>query len=286
MKEKLIANFNILIIVLIVIIITIIAAYIVKRFFNRLLKKSADGLNNDPTNYKFLRHTSIFMVYLTGFAIAIYSIPSLKTLASSMLAGAGIVAVAIGFAAQKALENIVSGVFIVLFKPFRVNDRVHIKGLDGTIEDITLRHTVIRDYTNNRIIIPNSVMSSEVLINSDYEDGIVCKWVNIGISYDSDLLKAKQIIKEEILNHPFHIDHRTKQGIEKGEEEVRVKLIGFGDSSVNLKGWAWANNFDNGVTMLYDLNESIKLRFDKEGIEIPYPYRTIVYKEPKKAENE
>jgi len=71
-----------------------------------------------------------------------------------MLAGAGILAVAVGFASQAALSNIISGVFVVIFKPFRVGDRLKINELTGVVEDITLRHTVIRDLENKRIIIP------------------------------------------------------------------------------------------------------------------------------------
>lgn len=264
-----------------IIILTILAAYLVNRFFKRLIKRSSEVLHNDPTNYKFLRHAAIFTIYMVGFSIATFTFPELKTLAGSILAGAGILAVAIGFASQHALSNIISGIFIVLFKPFRINDRLNIRDFSGTVEDITLRHTVIRDFKNGRIIIPNTVISEEIIVNSDYEDGRICRWIEIGISYDSDLKKAKRIIQEEILKHPKNIDPRTPLQIQNGEEKAPVKVIGFGDSSVNLKAWAWAKNFDEALQLFYDLNESIKLRFDAEGIEIPYPYRTIVYKEPK-----
>jgi small-conductance mechanosensitive channel len=202
----------------------------------------------------------------------------LRVLASSLLAGAGILAVSVGFASQHDLSNIISGVFVIIFKPFRVNDRVNLRELRGIVEDITLRHTVIRDFENKRIIIPNSLISDEILINSNYGDERICKWVEIGISYDSNVEKAKTIIKEEILKHPLHIDPRTPEQLEEGEELAPVRIVGFGDSSVNLRGWAWANSPLDAFKMECELFELIKQRFDNEGIEIPFPHRTLVYK--------
>jgi len=101
--------------------------------------------------------------------------PNLRALASSFLAGAGILAVAVGFASQHALGNIISGVFIVIFKPFRVTDRVKLRELTGVVEDITLRHTIIRDFENKRIIIPNFLISEEIIVNSNFEDDRICK---------------------------------------------------------------------------------------------------------------
>lgn len=235
-------------------------------------------MQNDPTNYLFLRHAVTTLIYIVGCSIAIYSMPSLRTLASSLLAGAGILAVAIGFASQHALSNIISGVFIVIFKPFRVNDRIKLREMVGIIEDITLRHTVIRDFDNRRIIVPNTLISEEIIVNSDFGDDKICKRIEIGISYDSDVKKAKKIFQEEILKHPFHIDARTEQQKEEGADIAVVKVISLGDSSVNIRGWAWARNSEEAFEMECDLIESVKLRFDEEGIEIPFPHRTLVYK--------
>jgi len=262
-----------------IIVATIIFAFFVGRFFKRLIKRSTADMRNDPTNYLFLRHALITIIYIVGFSIAIYMMPNLRTLASSLLAGAGILAVAVGFASQHALSNIISGVFIVIFKPFRVNDQIKFRDLIGFIEDITLRHTVIRDFENKRIIIPNTLISDEIIVNSHFVDERICKWIEVGISYDSNLLKAKKIMEEEILKHPFHIDGRNEEQIRDGAEEVQIKVVRLNDSSVDLRAWAWATNAPNAFIMSCDLNESIKLRFDKEpDIEIPFPHRTLVHK--------
>ena len=100
----------------------------------------------------------------------------------------------------------------------------------------------------------------------------------MGISYDSDINKAMEIIKEEILNHPDYFDNRTEEQIADGMEPVDVKVIGFGDSSINLRAWVWTKDPALAFKIGCDLNKSVKERFDREGVEIPFPYRTIVYK--------
>lgn len=258
---------------------TILLAFILNRFMRRMIRRSTQQMNTDPTNYQFLRHSLTFIIYIVGFSLAFYTIPGFKTVAGSLLAGVSILAVAVGFASQHALSNIISGVFIVIFKPFRVNDRLRIRDtLHGIVEDITLRHVVIRDFENRRIIIPNSIIADEVIINSDFGDGKICKWIEIGIGYGADLDRAKDIMREEVLSHPMHIDARTPEQIEKGVDEVPVRVIALTDHAVTLRAWAWAKNSADAFSMGCDLMETIKKRFDAEGIEIPFPYRTVVIK--------
>lgn len=266
---------------------TIIIASITRRIFDSAIEKTELGKteSHDLTNLKFLKRGVSVLIYLTGISFAIYMIPPLRVIATSMLAGAGLFAIAIGFASQQALSNIVGGIFIVIFKPYKINDRLQIRvDLTGVVEDINLRHTVIRNFENKRIIIPNSIISDEILINSNYKDDKIIKWIDYGISYDSDIDLAKQIMREEVLAHPLSIDARTKDQKAKGDEIVPVRVISMGDSSVNLRAWANALDPSNAFIMGCDLLESIKKRFDAEGIEIPFPHRTIVYK--KNPENE
>lgn len=261
-----------------IILTTIFIAFLFNRFFKKLVKRSTETLKIDPTNYQFLRHFVVAVIYIVGFSTAIFLMPKLKTLASSLLAGAGIMAVAVGFASQQALSNIISGVFIIIFRPFRVNDRVKLGLLSGSIEDITLRHTVIRDFENRRILVPNSKISEEIIVNSDFGDNRICKWIEIGISYDSDIDKARQIMLEETLAHPLVVDNRTPAQIADGAGKVQVRVINLGEYAVTLRIWAWAKDQGDSFTLGTDLMESIKKRFDQEGIEIPFPYRTLVFK--------
>ncbi len=261
---------------------TLILAYIIDVFFNRFLKKSAQLLNSsDPTKYRFLRHFLRAIIYITGFAWAISEVPYLKTLSSSLLAGAGVLAVAIGLASQQALGNIVSGLFLIIFKPFRINDRLKLNRdntLQGVVEDITLRHTVIRDFENRRIVIPNSVISQEIIINADLSDDKIIKYVELNVSLTADLSIAKEIMRQEVLNHPLHRDSREEEEIARGNPKVLVRVIAIGEYFVTLRAWACADNASDAYEMYCDLLESIKYRFDKEGIEIPIPQRYIYNK--------
>jgi small-conductance mechanosensitive channel len=267
------------IIVISIILFTLIVASIVKRLLSRSFRKSSKILKVDPTQFVLLKHVISGGIYLIGFGIAIYMIPSLRNLSYSLLAGAGVLAVVIGFASQQAFSNIISGVFIAIFKPFRVDDRIKVGQMPvGIVEDITLRHTVIRNFMNKRIIIPNSVISDEVIENYNLVDERICEYVEFGISYDSDVDKAINIIQEESVKHKYFFDIRTPEEKKQGEEQVKVKVMSYGDFTVNLRTYVWTENPHNAFILRTDLNKSIKARFDREGIEIPFPYRTIVYK--------
>jgi len=257
--------------------LTFIAAAVFRFSFNRMVIRNATLMKNDPTNYKFLQHAVVAVIYLVGVSLAITTIPQLKSVANSLLAGAGILAVAVGFASQHALSNIISGFFIILFKPFRVNDRLEVRDLEGIVEDITLRHTVIRDFENRRILIPNTVISDEVIINSNFGENKICKWIEMNISFDSDLDLAMSIIREEIDQHPLHIDPRSEEDIEKGKEKIPVRVLRLNDdASIRLRGWAWAANAPDGFLMSCDLFESIKKRFDQVGVKLALPYQRIL----------
>ena len=271
-REIILRSFNVFVILL----CTVLVVKILKRFIYR----NEHIKNGTWTPLKFYSHLLFGIVYFFGALLCIYVIPPLRDLSISMFASSGVLAIVIGFAAQSALANIVSGCFIAIFKPFRIGDKVKFIGKDvvGTVEDITLRHTIIRTFENKRVIIPNSVVSVDIIENAHIVEEKECKFFEIGISYDSDHEKAMNIIKEEVKNHPDFFDNRTEEEKAQGIDPVKVKILGFGDFSVNLRAWVWVKDNATGFDMVCDLNKSIKERFDKEGIEIPFPYRTIVYK--------
>lgn len=278
MPTTIINNLEYIGLFLVIIVSTLLVAFLVDRFWGRVIKNSTAIMRNDPTNYQFFRHALTFIIYTVGFSMAIYVMPNLRTIANSLLAGAGILAVAVGFASQHALSNIISGVFIVIFKPFRVNDRLRIRELQGIVEDITLRHTVIRDFENRRILIPNSVISNEVIINADFGDGRILKWIEMDITYDSDIEMAKRIMQEEIMAHPLNIDGRTPEQIADEAPLVPVKVIQLGSYFIKVRAWAWAKDQSDAFNMACDLNESIKKRFDQNNIKIPDLYNSIINK--------
>ena len=263
----------------------ILGTYFLSIIIRKVIDNFSDIASRKKTHvqFSFLKHLSTGFIYIIGIGLVVYIIPPLRTISLSVFASAGVLAVILGFAAQQAFSNIISGIFIAIFRPFKVGDRIRLnENLLGVVVDITLRHTVIRNFENKHFLVPNSVISNDIIENENFDDEKICKYINIGISYDSDIKKARKIMQQEAMKHPYYIDNRTKQEKDAGEPAVAVRVLGFGDSSVNLRAWVWAKNPTEAFRMGCDLNESIKERFDKEGIEIPYPYRTIVYKEKMK----
>lgn len=264
------------------IIFTLVIGIVFRRYFKRYITKASKILGSNPTNYKFFGHLLTAAIYIIGFSWSLYQIPEFKTISTSLLTGAGIAAAAIGFASQHALSNVISGLFIIVFKPFKIHDQVVINNgeIRGEIEDITLRHTVIRNYENQRVVIPNSILNDSTILNADFIDEKVCKWVEFDISYDADIDKAKSIIKEIAAEHPSFIDPRTPLEIQNGREKIPIYVVELGSSYVRLRAWIWATDQVKALYMRWDLLESVKKAFDREGIEIPYPYTNVVMKNP------
>ena len=246
---------------------------------NRSFVSASEKLNVDPTRYRFFMNAVSVVIWVIAVAAIVLLIPRLKALAITMFAGAGIMVAMIGLAAQQAFSNIISGVFIVIFKPFAVGDMITVGASGwGVVEDITLRHTMIRSLENKRLIIPNSVMSTETIVNDTIHDRKICRFVDIGISYDSDVKLASRILQEVALAHQDCIDNRSAEQKAADEHPVEVRLVTFGDYSVNLRAYVWCEDPERVFKMHSDINKQVHERFAKEGVEIPFPYRTVVYK--------
>ncbi|MCF8268019.1 MAG: mechanosensitive ion channel family protein [Ignavibacteriales bacterium] len=261
------------------ILLALIISIILRKLVNLSVKKYSKVIKTDPTNFSFLKNAIPFIVFSIAIIFIFYKIPFLKSIGTALFAGAGIFAAILGFASQKAFSNIISGIFILIFKPFRVGDTLEASNSQkGVVEEITLRHTIIKDYENRRIVVPNNQISDDVLINSSIADESIRKFVEFGISYDSDVDKAILIIQEEARKHPYFIDNRTKEEKAKKVPPVLVRMVGHGDFSINLRAYVWCPNNDTAFALQCDLLYSVKKRFDHEGIEIPFPYRTLVFK--------
>ncbi len=263
--------------------IIIVAAYsvsfIIRKILGLFIKRKSLKMNVDPTNFSFLKNSISFIIFTVGLIAIFYITPSLKTVSKALFAGAGVLAAIIGFASQKAFSNIISGIFILIFRPFRVTDVIEIGSLNkGIVEEITLRHTIIRNYENRRIIIPNSIISEETIVNSNIIEEKIKKFVEFDISYESDIDLAKKIIYEEAINHPLIYDNRSEEDKTNDRPIAIIRVIRLGEYSITIRAYIWAKNNDDAFVLNCDMNESVKKRFDKEGIEIPYPHRTIVQK--------
>lgn len=273
-EDAIIFGVKLVVIYLVVRILTALAKYI---FRHTMRKQAEKGM--DVTKVMFLKQIVVTAIYIIGCATFLSLIPGMEKISNSILASAGILAMAVGLASQEALSNIVGGLFIIFTRPFKVGDFIKVDDdVVGTVIEITLRHTIIRNIENRMILIPNSKINSATIINSSYGDSSTCAFVDIGVSYDTNLDKAINVMREEIMKHPMLIDHRSVDEKKAGVPVVVVRVINLGDSAITLRAWAWASTAINATIMKYDLFKSIKERFDVEKIEIPYPYFNQIVK--------
>ena len=263
---------------IVVLVVAFITSKILKFIIGRFVKSAAIKLKVDPTRFKFFKNTIDFVIYLIAVIVIFRYIPSLRTYGNTLLTGAGVLAAIVGFASQSAFSNIISGIFLVIFRPFGVGDRVQIGQLyTGDVEDITLRHTVIRNFENRLIVIPNSVINNETIINSTLTHELVCIFIEIIISFNSDTDKAMKIMQEEATKHPECKDNRTEEEKKNGEPQVVVRLINLTESGQQIRAYVWAKDPSAGFILKCDMLKSVKQQFDKQNIEIPY--RTVYMKE-------
>ncbi|GGG49476.1 mechanosensitive ion channel family protein [Bizionia arctica] len=276
MIHKYFTEFRIETMIAIIVLSTFTISIVFNWLMRRFVKKTLVEHHKDVTAYLFMKHISTAIIYIIGIAFALIQIPAFKTIGHTLLAGAGVLSLVAGLASQQALSNIMSGILIVIFKPFKINDKITLRGtFTGTVEDINLRQVVLRDVENNRIIIPNSVISNDLLVNAHLGDTRNCRYIDIGIGYTSNTELALEIMKDEVAKHPLHIDSRTPEDIENNVPLVTARVTALGDSAVNLKVAAWAKDSADGYVLYCDLLQSIKKRFDTENIEIPFPQRSV-----------
>lgn len=274
---KISAFFGYVLLAFAIMFVTFLVERIVSFLLTRLIGKNLKKVGAAPTNFIFFTYLISGIIYIGGFILMIYSIPPLKNIAASLFAGAGILAAIIGFASQQAISNMVSGLFIVISKPFKVGDRVDIgTSYEGYVEDITLRHTVIRNFENRKIIIPNSIINSEYIINSSVDKDMICRHIEFNISYKANIDHAMEIIRDEAEKHPETQDHRSPDEIAAGYPKVGVRVVELGEYYVKLRAWVWAIDSPGSFHIYTDMRKSVKERFEREGIEFPYPIRKIV----------
>jgi small conductance mechanosensitive channel len=185
---------------------------------------------------------------------------------SSLIAMLGAAGLALGLALQGSLSNFAGGILILIFKPFKVGDFISAQGSEGTVKQITVFNTKLVTFGNQEVIIPNGNLSNDKITNYSSE-GVRRENLVIGISYDSSIQKAKDLILELCAADE---NIMTEEG-----KEAMVVVTELADSSVNLAVRYWTTSETFWPTK-FKMIENIKAAFDREGIEIPFPHRVMV----------
>ncbi len=262
----------------------IIAILLLSWMFSRLMRlvivtylKRSKSEKYKNTSLQFLKNSIKFFIVLIALFYIIMTVPSLRSKATLIFSGAGILAAIIGFAAQAALSNLIAGVFIVIFKPFRVGDYIKLdEERIGIVQDITLRHTVINNFENKRLIIPNSIISTESVLNHTIEDSHILSFNNFKLGLFADLDLAKQIIEEEALKLDGVIDYRTPTEVLTTTNQIEVRVIDINESYIHIRAYVWINDPFKEFKIKCALKEAVHKRFVKEGVDLPIPIRRII----------
>lgn len=195
-----------------------------------------------------------------------------------LLAGVGVFGLVIAFAAQDALSNFFSGIFLLLDRPFTEGDYVTLSsGEICRVEKIGIRSTRLYEvFENDYIILPNNKLVNDKIINMDEPDEEGKSKVEVGVAYGSDVDKVERIMLEVASAHPKVLKTTGKAPV--------VRFLKFGGSSLEFGVYVWIDNFMNRWAVAHDLRKQLYQRFAKEGIDIPFPQRTVYIKEmPKQS---
>jgi len=220
---------------------------------------------------KFLAKLTRYAVYVFAFAAYAHFIPALSGLGAASLTSIGMISLILGFAAQNTLGNLIAGISLLLYRPFKLGDRLQViapTGLEtGTVEGLTLGYTLLKTDDNRRVVVPNSVMASQTNINLTANDPRVICSVLIGISYDSDIDKARAILLDLAGKHP------------KAKQVCGCPLTQLGASGVVLSLDVWCADALAAISFRCDLLEQAAKRFAVEGIRISIPQTVVVLKD-------
>jgi len=247
-------------------VVAFVAVYLLGKLFvvplaNRAMERRGLERHARVPIRKLVSLVVVFVAISVAFGFAEYGdfLTSLATIAAAAT-------LAIGFAMQNVISNFVAGVFIFTDKPFKIGDWIEFDGYVGTVEDISLRVTRVRTFDNELLTVPNSELTNNVVKNPVALEQLRVQFL-FGISYDDDIDAAADIIVAEAENHPEILD----------DPVPTVRLTEMGDSYVGLKSRVWIDDpaRSDFVRIRSEYVQAVKERFDAEGIDIPFPNRTL-----------
>jgi small conductance mechanosensitive channel len=258
------------------ILVILIGAYLVRRFggmlIDKIIRKAVVSKGFLTPEAEKKREDTLIAVFEGALKVVIWAAVILMVISElgvnigPLLAGAGVVGLAIGFGAQYIIRDFFTGLFIILENQYRVGDVICIGDKCGMVENINLRMTVIRDADGAVHHIPNG----EIKIATNKSKGFARVNLVIGVAYDTDLEKVKKVVNQ--VGQEMTQDPEWKDKIIKAPEFIRVD--NFGASSVDIKISGEVKPLEQwGV--LGELRKRIKIAFDKEAIEIPFPQRVV-----------
>lgn len=258
--------------------IIVLVTFLLLKIVKMAMKKREQRIGPKIHIKFFSNMARLFIILLAVSAIG-SRFKGVSTTINTILASSGILALGISLAAQESLTNIIDGLFISIYHPFNIGDRVTLpekNGLTGTVKEINLRHTVIQTFSNTSYIIPNSVMSSSIIDNSNFGNRTFAYPIDVTISYDSDLDLALKLLAQAITSNEMFADPRTEEQKEEGAPAVTPLAREFQDSGIGLRCWMYTDNVSKSFEACSNVRREVKRLFDENGIVIPFNTVTVI----------
>lgn len=247
---------------LITALLVFIAGSWIIKIITGLINRALTGRNMDPSVAGFFKNLIKWVLKIFLFIVVISQLGIQTTSFVAMLGAAGL---AVGLALQGSLANFAGGVLIILFKPFKVGHYINAQGIFGTVKEISIFTTTLSTDNNQLAIIPNGELSNQKIIN--YSTLPFRKEImNVGVSYNDDIKKAKDVILKLAEEHP--------KTVKEEQPAPKVVVSDLGESAVILQLQYWTKTSDFWGTH-WEMLENIKYALDEAGISMPYPQRDV-----------
>ncbi|MFQ3275095.1 MAG: small conductance mechanosensitive channel [Candidatus Nanohaloarchaea archaeon] len=239
-----------------------VSGFVANKISNVLVDRAVKRRNGDQHATKTAKKLTAYIIYPLTFVVilGVFGFPL-----SSIGAAVGLIGLGLSFALKDMISNFISGLFIMINRPFKIGDQIEVGGEAGTVQDIKIRATEIKTYDGRQVIVPNSTLYNGTVINNTAYDNRRFE-VIVGIGYEEDIEEAKELAIETL----------EEASTVEADPEPQVLVNELGGSSVNLKLRGWTKpSKANMVKSASEVTQIVKEKYDEAGIDIPYPIRTI-----------
>lgn len=254
-----------------------VAEFIARMVRRGTLKESEQRGAKTRTPIRFIGNLITTLIRSVAVFLILGDIIPLSGVGRTLLGATSLITIVVGLAAQEAFGNFIAGFFLALYQPVSIGDLIVLsgQGVTGTVEEISLRHTVIKTYDGTRIIIPNAKLSSEIIENRMQDNALISKMITLSVAYDTDIDRVKQLINERIPKLEGFIDPRSGQDRSNGLPPITVVVTDFLESGIEISFRVYSRTNRDSFLFSGAVREEVLKAFRENGIVIPYPTRTL-----------
>lgn len=247
---------------LIIGIITFLVIKIIKKLFEKFNK-------NRKIYITFLKSVLQAIIIVIAIFLMGSKFETFKQISSSLVTGSTLIVAVAAFSLEEGITNLVHGFIISICKPFNIGDRLTLvnQGITGNVENITLRHTVIKNYlTGTHVLVPNAILDKEIIENSFYEKTVFNHNVDISIARDSDVEKAREIFKDIVINDERYSGDKDK---------LYVYIRNIDDNAIHLRAFVQTETLENNFIACSEIRRKLLISFKDAGIKQPQEFHKV-----------